>query len=138
MKMFLIIIASIFTLNASANDAAAPAIKVQGVDPMNSVDGTSFKVYGGNTNDLFEMIPSTMSVDPQQDIETAKNSRGIYIVSNGWTVAIQCAKRDGQGKALARGTECTFSLNKNAADAYNYDSETYDYAPSCSAVQTAK
>lgn len=128
-----ILLTSFLAFNVFANDAAAPAINVQGIDPQNSVDGTSFKVYGGNTNDLFEMIPATVSVMPEMDKVSAKSYRNIYIQSAGWVVSVICAKTDENGVALKKGTECEFKLNKQGP--YGIDGDTYDFKPYCSAVK---
>lgn len=128
-----IILVSFFAFSAFANDGSSPAIKVKGIDPQNSTDGTRFKVYGGNTDDLFEMIPAGRGVDPVGDKEYAESYREIYIHSAGWNISISCAKKDDNGVALVRGTECQFQLNKQAPEGFVFD--TYDYKPYCSAVQ---
>lgn len=129
MKLILVLILSTFAFSAMANDSASPKISVKGVDPMGLKSGAQFKVYGGNTSDLFEMFPGISSVMPEYDVEYAKTYRTLDIESNGWIVNVSCLK----GAEAQNGAECTFSLNKKGADWENYG-DTYDWAPSCSAV----
>ena len=128
MKYILLLILSSFTFSAVANDSAAPKISVKGIDPMGSASGTEFKVYGGNTSDLFEMIPAISSVFPKEDIKFAKKYRTLNIESKGWNLNVTCLK----GNDAKNGSECTFSLNKKDGNA---DGDTYDWAPSCSAAE---
>lgn len=130
MKLILTLILTAFTFSAMANDSASPQISVKGIDPMGSVSGTQFKVYGGNTNDLFEMIPAVKSVMPDYDAETAKQYRNLDITSNGWNLSVSCFK----GEEARAGSECNFSLNRKD-DTWEDYGDRYEWAPSCSAVE---
>lgn len=117
---------------ASANDSSVPKITVKGIKPVNAQSGTVISFYGKNTDVFFDMIPAISSVMPDEDVKYAKVYRSLLLESNGWLVDISCAKADENGNPKA--TECSFELIKKTPDTMDYMGDSYEWAPSCKAV----
>lgn len=130
MKSLLVLMFTVVAFNVSANDSAVPKIAVKGIDPMGNFQGTSFRIYGGNTADFFEMLPGIAVAESEYNQKLAQKYRHLLVESKGWALDIYCNKNEN----VQNGIECRFDLNKKDSQWEDYG-DSFDWAPRCSGAK---
>lgn len=125
---------------ALANDGGMAYVDVQGVNPVTVrdgkkitvPDGSEIKFYGKDAEKFMKLLPVTgtaldaMVTPAERDLRRA-NDRGVAIVSDGWTILIDCTGVKVEGNETvtrivkAPQVECAIRLGKNSSPDYKYD-----------------
>ncbi len=120
----IILAVSLLSFSAFANDTSIPVIEVQSIDPGTYPIATDWedrpnkevKFYGGDVNEVFNALPASKSVLPEEDIVNASKFRTLTIQSAGNELELWCTKVGDGGEVLLEETECGYVVARRFPD----------------------